>query len=89
MSIPVRAASVETRSVPEGVTCCQRKSCLSLRVQAGVAREDAAATLVARVDAGDTVWARTARPIRAITTRSRSIRRANMADMVFPLVASG
>jgi hypothetical protein len=85
ISTPVRAASVETSRVPDGVTCCQRKSCFSLRVQAGVERGDEGAILVARAEAGATVWAWAARPIRATMTRSSSIRRANAADITFPL----
>src|SRR5919201_1822286 len=71
MSTPASSASVEIRSAPAGVTCCQRISPLGLIVHTAVAPEGA----------GAAVWARTV--VSGATQReSSSVPRSEIAIMV-------
>src|SRR5215218_7458185 len=63
MSTPIRAASVEMRSVPDGVTCCHRMSCFILIVQATVERPVFEAVTRVEAEVGDIVWATAVPPL--------------------------
>src|SRR5438445_8510253 len=71
VSSPASAASVDTRSAPAGVTCCQRMSPFILRVHAGVAPDGAGAAVCACAAVG---------PATRSVSESRA-RRAETADM--------
>src|SRR5438132_1705491 len=71
ISTPASAASVDTRSAPAGVTCCQRMSPFILRVHAGVAPDGAGAAVCACAAVG---------PATRSVSESRA-RRAETADM--------
>ena len=79
----MRAPSVEIRSVPDGVTCCQRMSPLILSVQVGVERLDAGVP-AARAEAGARICAPAAVLATARMRRDTIVRadRAAMDDSV-------